>query len=169
MSQPWKDERSPASHASRSPGALRAQSERIIAGDGPQAPAEVLDRRAPPEPVAAVDAVDDEPGLQHECVLDHRIVLGVGVLLDVEVLLDDPLRVGEEWPLGADRRAEFLERVMGVGRDRDDLRVGHRDLRVESGELQVLLVLLRAVVAAREREDQGIVALQLAEPSGTFV
>ena len=29
----------------------------------------------------------------------------------------------------------------------------------------MLLVLLRAVVAAREREDQGIVALQLAEPS----
>jgi hypothetical protein len=27
-------------------------------------------------------------------------------------------------------------------------------------------VLLRAVVAAREREDQGIVALQLAEPPG---
>ena len=29
----------------------------------------------------------------------------------------------------------------------------------------MLLVLLRAVVAAREREDQGIVALQLAELS----
>jgi hypothetical protein len=50
-----------------------------------------------------------------------------------------------------------------VGRDRGDLRVGHRDLRVERGELQVLLVLLRAVVAAREREDQRVVALQLAE------
>ena len=29
----------------------------------------------------------------------------------------------------------------------------------------MLLVLLRAVVAAREREDEGVVALQLAEPA----
>ena len=45
------------------------------------------------------------------------------------------------------------------------LRVGHRDLGVVGGELEVLLVLLGAVVAAREREDQGVVALDLAELS----
>ena len=110
--------------------------------------------------------MDDEPGLEHERVRDHRVVLGVGVLLDVEILLDDALRVGEEGPLGADRGTELLERVMLVGRDRGDLRVGDGDLRIERGELEMLLVLLRAVVAAREREDQGIVALQLAELSG---
>jgi hypothetical protein len=27
---------------------------------------------------------------------------------DVELTLDDPLRIGEEWPLSADRRAELL-------------------------------------------------------------
>ena len=95
-------------------------------------------------------------------------MLGVGVLLDVEVLLHRPLGVGEEGPLGADRGAELLELVMLVGRDRGDLRVGDGDLRIERGELEVLLVLLRAVVAAREREDQGIVALQLAELSGAL-
>ena len=105
----------------------------------------------------------DEPRLEHERVRDHRVVLGVGVLLDVEVPLDRALGVGEERPLGADRRAELLDRVMVVGRDRGDLGVGHGDLRVERGELQMLLVLLRAVVAAREREDQRVVALQLAE------
>ena len=109
----------------------------------------------------------DEPRLEHERVRDHRVVLRVGVLLDVEVLLDDPLGVGEERPLRADRRAELLAAVVVVGRDRGDLGVGHGDLRIERGELQVLLVLLRAVVAAREREDQRIVALQLAEPRGT--
>ena len=124
---------------------------------------EVVDRRATPEPVAVVDAVDDEPRLEHERVRDHRVVLGVGVLLDVEVLLDRPSGVGEEGPLGADRRAELLQRVVLVGRDRDDLRVGHGDLRLERRQLEVLLVLLRAVVAAREREDQRIVALELAE------
>src|SRR3954449_5294137 len=54
---------------------------------------------------------------------------------------------------------------MGVGGDRGDLRVGHGNLGIEGGELEVLLVLLRAVVAAREREDQRIVALELAEPA----
>ena len=96
-------------------------------------------------------------------------MLGVGVLLNVEVLLDRALWVGEEGPLGADRRAELLDRVVVVRRDRGDLRVGDRDLRVERGELQVLLVLLRAVVAAREREDQRVLALQLAELRMVFV
>ena len=72
----------------------------------------------------------------------------------------------EEGPLGADRRPELLQLVVGVGRDRDDLGVGDRDLGVEGGELEVLLVLLRAVVAASEREDQRILALQLAELAG---
>jgi hypothetical protein len=103
--------------------------------------------------------VDDEPRLEHERVRDHRVVLRVGVLLDVEVLLDRALRVGEEGPLRADRRTELLARVVVVRRDRGDLRVGDRYLRIERGELQMLLVLLRAVVAAREREDQRVVAL----------
>ena len=157
---------SPASHASRSPGALRSQSGRISRVDVAQVAPEVVERRPPPEPVAVVDRVDDEPRLEHERVRDHRVVVGVGVLLDVEVLLDDAPRVGEERPLGADRVAELLERVVRVGRDRGDLGVGHGDLRIVRGELEVLLVLLRAVVAAREREDQRVVALDLAELAG---
>jgi hypothetical protein len=59
--------------------------------------------------------MDDQPRLEHERVGDHRVVLGVGVLLDVEVLLDDPPGVLEEGPLGADRVAELLARVVLVG------------------------------------------------------
>src|SRR5262245_1387048 len=44
-------------------------------------------RGTAPEPVAVVDAVDDQAGLEHEGVRDHRVVLGVGVLLDVEIPL----------------------------------------------------------------------------------
>ena len=164
--QPWKAEWSPASQASRSPGVLRSQSGRISRDDVAQVVPEVDDRRTAPEPVAVVDAVDHEPGLEHQRVRDHRVVLGVGVLLDVEVLLDDAPGVGEERPRGADRGAELLERVVLVGRDGGDLRVGHRDLRIERGELEMLLVLLRAVVAAGEGEDQRVVALDLAEPPG---
>ena len=69
----------------------------------------------------------------------------------------------EEGPLGADRRAELLKRVVLVGRDRDDLRVGDGDLRTGRRQLEMLLVLLRAVVAAREGEDHRVAALELAE------
>jgi hypothetical protein len=107
--------------------------------------------------------VHDQSRLEDERVRDHRIVLRVGVLLDVEVLLDDPARVGQERPEGADGGPELLQRVVLVGRDRRDLCVRHGDLRLERGQLQVLLVLLRAVVAAGEGEDQRIPALDLAE------
>ena len=94
---------------------------------------------------------------------DHRIVLGVGVFLDVEILLNFSLRVRKEGPLGADRCTKFLQRVVIVGGDRDDLSVRHGDLGVERSDFQMLLVLFRAIVAARQREDERIVALQLAE------
>src|SRR5271169_2922006 len=50
-----------------------------------------------------------------------------------------------------------------VGGDRGDLRVRHRDPRVERSEFQMLLVLLWAIVATRKRQNQRIIALQLAE------
>ena len=80
-----------------------------------------------------------------------------------EILLDNPPGVGQEGPLGADRGAELLQRVMVVGGDRGDLCVSHRDLRVVLGQLQVLPVLFRAVVATRQREDQRVPALELAQ------
>jgi hypothetical protein len=67
-------------------------------------------------------------------------------------LLDGPAGIGQERPLRADRRVELLQGVMIVGGDRGDrgdLGVGHRDLRVVSRQLEMLLVLFGAVVAAR--------------------
>src|SRR5580700_7304565 len=52
---------------------------------------------------------------------------------------------------------------MVVGGDSGDLGVGHRDLRVVGRQLEVLLVLFGAVVAAGQGEDQRIAALKLAE------
>ena len=70
---------------------------------------------------------------------------------NVEVLLNRSVGVGEEGPLGADRRAELLESVVVIGRDRGDLGVRHSDLRLKRGKLQMLLVFFRAVMAAGKR------------------
>lgn len=53
---------------------------------------------------------------------------------------------------------------MVVGDDRNNLGVCHSNRRVERGELEMLLMLLWAVMTAREGEDQGIIALKPAEP-----
>ena len=90
---------------------------------------------------------------------NHRIVLGVGVLLDVKVLLHRSFRIGQEWPLGADGRAELLECVMVVGGDCSDLSVADGEFRIERSQFQMLLVLLRTVMTARERENQRVIAL----------
>ena len=90
-------------------------------------------------------------------------MLWVGVFLNDEVVLNRPTGVREEGPLGADRGAELLCGVMVVGRDRDDLGVGDRDLRIVRRQLQVLLMLLRTVIAPRQCEDEGVVTLELAK------
>jgi hypothetical protein len=91
-------------------------------------------------------------------------VLGVPVLLDVEVLLYDALRIGEERPLRTDGVAELVERVTIVGRDGDDPGVRDVDLRMKRCQLQMLLMLLRTLVPTGERQDERVVALELAQP-----
>ncbi len=51
--------------------------------------------------------------------------------------------------MGSDRRAKFLQCMVIVGGDRRDLSVRNRDLWVERGEIQVLLMLFWAIMAAR--------------------
>jgi hypothetical protein len=41
----------------------------------------------------------------------------------------------------------------------------HRNLRIKRGKIQMLLVFFRAVMTARKRQDQGIVALEFTEPA----
>jgi hypothetical protein len=50
-----------------------------------------------------------------------------------------------------------------IGGDRCNLRVCHGDLWVKRGKLQMLLVFFRAVMAARERQDEGVITLEVAE------
>jgi hypothetical protein len=53
--------------------------------------------------------------------------------------------------------------VVVIGADRGNLGVCHSDLRIKRGKIPMLLVFFRAVVAARKRQDQGIIALEFAE------
>src|ERR1700722_21039962 len=41
---------------------------------GTQVTPQLVERRAPPEPVAVIDTVNDQPGLEHQRVRDHRVV-----------------------------------------------------------------------------------------------
>ena len=83
-----------------------------LARTRPQIVPEVENGWPPPEPIAVVDAVDNESRLEHECVRNHRIVFRVGVLRNVEILLNRSAGVREEGRLGADRRSELLQRVV---------------------------------------------------------
>jgi len=133
-----------------------------LARRGPQVMPEVDDRRPAAEPIAVIDAVDDQSGLEHECVRNHRIMLRVGILRDVEVLLNRSFGVGEEGPLGpADARNSW--RVWWSPVEIVAICVCHSDFRIKRGKFQMLLARLRAVMAARKRQDQGISALEFAE------
>ena len=103
--------------------------------------------------------LNHEPRLEHQRMRDHRIMLGVGVLLNVEILLNGSVGIRQEGPHGPDGGAEFLKRMVIVGRNRGDLSVRYRDLWIERGEFQMLLVLLWTIVAARKREDERIITL----------
>jgi hypothetical protein len=99
---------------------------------------EVLDRRATPEPVGVVDAVNDQSRLEHERVRDHRVAVGVRVLLDVEVLLDRPPGIGEESPLGASKGRNFGSSWCSSVAIVTIWGVRPRDLRGERRQLEAL-------------------------------
>ena len=52
--------------------------------DVPEVLPELVDGRAPPQPVPDVDLVDDEAGCEHDGVRHGRVVVRVGVLAEVQ-------------------------------------------------------------------------------------
>ena len=136
-----------------------------LARHGPQVMPEVDDGRPPPEPIAVIDAVNDESRFEHQSVRNHRIMFGVGVLRDIEILLNYSAGVGEERPLRADRCSELLDCVVVIGGDGHYLGVSDSDLGIKGSKIQMLLVLFRAVMAARERQYERVIALEFAEPA----
>jgi hypothetical protein len=62
-------------------------------GNGTQVLAEIFESGPAPEPVAVVDLIDDETGLEDNHMGDHGIVGRIRIFGDVEIFLDDTPRV----------------------------------------------------------------------------
>src|SRR6478672_1653456 len=67
-----------------------------FSGHGAQVVPKINDRRTSPKPVAVIDAVDHQAGLEHERMRDHRIIFGVGIFLYVEILLNRSVGIGKK-------------------------------------------------------------------------
>jgi hypothetical protein len=93
--------------------------------------AEIFHGGAAKEPVAVVDFVDEEAGLEDNHVGDHGIVERIGVFGDVEIFLNDTSRVGEERPVGADAAAIFIRLANIVGADGDEPAIGNLEFAME--------------------------------------
>ena len=115
----------------------------------------------PEEPVAIVDLINDETGLEDDHVGDHGIVGRIGIFGDVEILLDDAPRVGEERPVSADPGAVFVRFDDAVGADRDKAAIGDLELAVEHEKSFRLPAILGAVTATAEDEHHRMLPLQV--------
>jgi hypothetical protein len=131
--------------------------------DGAKILAEIFHGGAAEEPVAIVDFVDDETGLENDDVGDHGIVKRIGVLGDVEILLDGAAGVGEKRPVGVDAGAIFIRLGDIVGAYGHETAIGDFEFAMELDEEFGLAAVLGAETSAAEDEDHGVRALQFGE------
>src|SRR5260221_14369848 len=83
------------------------------------------------EPVAIVDLINDETGLEDNHMGDHRIVGRIRIFGDVEIFLDDTPRVREEGPVSTDTAAIFVRLSDVVRTDRDKPAIANLHLTME--------------------------------------
>jgi hypothetical protein len=130
-------------------------------GNGAEVLAEFFHGGAAEEPVAVVDFVDEEAGLEDDHVGDHGIVKRIGVFGDVEIFLDGAAGVGEERPVGVDAGAIFVGFGDVVGADGDDAAVGDFEFAMELDEEFGLAAVFGAEASAAQDEDHGMWALEV--------
>ena len=132
-------------------------------GDSTQVLAEIFQSGPAEVPVAVVDLVDDETGLENNRVWNHGVVGWIGVLGDVEIFLDDPSRVGEERPVGADSTTIFIRLSNIVGANRDQPAISDLELPIEFHKAFRLPAVFGAEATAAQDEDHGMLSLQFGE------
>ena len=107
------------------------------------------------EPVAVVDFIHDETGLEDDCVRDHRVVSRVGVFGDVEILLNHAPHVGEKRPVRSHSAAIFVRLGDTIGADRDKPAIANLHLRMEINQPFGLPAVLGAVPSTAEDQNMG--------------
>ena len=132
-------------------------------GNRAQVLAEFFQSGPAEEPVAVVDLINDQTGLEDNHVGDHGIVDRVGVFGDVEIFLDDAPRVGEERPVRTDSAAIFIRLGDIVGADRDKPAIANLELTMELNKPFSLPAVLGAETSAAEDENHGMLSLQFGE------
>src|SRR5262245_5798448 len=114
-------------------------------------------------PIAIVDFINDQAGLEDNNMGDHRIVGRIRIFGDVEIFLDDAPRVREEGPVSADTAAIFVRLSDVVGADRHKAAIANLHLTMEFKKPFSLSAVLGAESAAAEDKHHGMLALQLGE------
>src|SRR5215469_7828098 len=134
-------------------------------GYGTEVLAKFFQRRPAEKPVAVVNLINDQTGLEHNRVRDHGIVDRIGVLGDVEIFLDLARRVGEERPVGTDSVAIFIRLGNVIGANRDQPAIANLEFTMKLNKPFMLPAVLWTVTAAAEDENHGMLSLQFGEPS----
>src|SRR5258708_4552433 len=117
------------------------------------------------EPIAHVDLINDELGLEDDDVGDHGIVERVGVFGNVAIFLDGTPQVREGRPVGADAGAILIRLGDVVGANRDQPAIANLQLTMECNKPFSLPAVLGAETSAAEDEDHWMLSLQFRELS----
>jgi hypothetical protein len=131
--------------------------------NGTQVLAEIFQSGPAEEPVAVVDLINDQTGLEDNHVGDHGIVDSIRVFGDVEIFLDDTPRVREEMPVGTDTAAIFIRLSDIVGANGDKPAIGNLQFAMEFNKTFRLSAVLGAETSAAEDENHGMLSLQFGE------
>ncbi len=132
-------------------------------GNGTQVLAEIFLGGPTEEPIAVVDLINDETGLEHNHGGDHGIVEWISVFGDVAIFLDATPRVGEERPVGTNSAAIFIRLSDIVGTDRDKPAIANLELTMKFNKPFSLPAVLGAETSAAEDENHWMLSLQFGE------
>ena len=149
----------PCCQAAFSSGVVDVPVRPAFLGNGTQVLAEIFRSGPAEEPVAVVDFVNDQTGLEDKHVRDHGIVERICVFGDVEVFLNFSPRIAEERPVGADSCAIFSRLRDIVGADRDQPAIGNLEFTMELNQPFRLPAVLGSVTPAAEDEHHGVLSL----------
>jgi hypothetical protein len=131
-----------------------------LPGDNAQVLTEIFESGPTEKPVAIVNLVNDQTGLQHDHVGDHRIVVGVRIFGDVEIFLDRAPHVGKEGPVRPDAGAMFVRLSDVVRADRNKSAIAYLELAMQLDEPFGLPAVLWAVASAAEDQNHRMLSLQ---------